>query len=301
MRKNNRILKIIGIKYPCISFISNNGEYRIIDIKSYFKSIKLIKGDFGFELIEDKKLFESATIVDKAITWKSLTKKITLKSKKKMTYFFQLDPISTIEKSIMDEVLNKSINYGRSIKMLRKSLFNLSQEELGNKIGSDKQYISKVENYKTDLELKTLRKIYEVGFNKKLLIAHYDIENPISSFANSVLTISFMKWANKKKSNLELIEGIGTSTKNYLHSCNIKSTQDLAESKFIIILELMNKRRSIASHNFDTWLSQAKLINNADWISVINLQKTISNRGDKSYSKIEMLAKKDIKEEIYHI
>ena len=62
--------------------------------------------------------------------------------------------------STLDEVNTKAINYGDSIKDLRKHYLKLSQEELGERIGSDKQYISKIENYKTDPELKTLRKIY---------------------------------------------------------------------------------------------------------------------------------------------
>lgn len=301
MRINNRVLKILNVKFPNISFVSNNGEYRIINIKTFFKKLGIQKGDFGFEVLEDKELFNSVKLVSKAIAWESLKQSTILPNKKKFEYFFHLDPINTIEHSTNDVHNFQSINYGRAIKMLRKYHLNISQEELGNKIGSDKQYISKVENYKTDLELKTLRKIYEVGLNKKILIAHYDQEDPISTFTNSVLTMKFIKWANSKKSNIELIEGIGSSTKKFLYSNNIKTTQDLAQIRFPSLIKLAKLKKSISSLNPDTWLTQAKLITNSDWIGVIKLQRTISNKENNNYSKIEVLARKDIKEEIYHL
>jgi len=301
MRKNNRILKILSVNFPSISFISNSGEYRIINIKTLFKKIGLRKGDFGYEVLENKELFNSVTLIDKAIAWVTVKKKAILPNKDKFEIFFHLDPINTILHSEVDVLNSQSINYGRAIKMLRKYYLNISQEELGEKIGTDKQYISKVENYKTDLELKTLRKIYEVGLNKKILIAHYDQVDPINSFTNSVLTMKFIKWANREKSNIELIEGIGSSTKKFLCTYNIITTEDLAEVKFPSLIELVNKRKSISSLNPDTWLTQAKLITNSDWIGAIKLQRTISNKDNNTYSKIEALAKKDIKEEIYHI
>ena len=301
MRKNNRIVKIVNINFPSISFISNSGEYRIVNIKTFFKKIGIQKGDFGYEVIENKELFKTVKLIDKAIAWDSLKHTTTLPNKDKFEYFFHLDPINTIANSATDELSFQSINYGRAIKMLRKYHLNLSQEELGKKIGTDKQYISKVENYKTDLELKTLRKIYEVGLNKKMLIAHYDQENPISSFTNSVLTMKFIKWANRKKSDIELVEGIGVSTKKFLYTNNIKTTQDLALVKFPFLIELVKKRKSISSLNPDTWLTQAKMITNSDWIGAIKLQRTISNKENNTYSKIEALAKKEIKEGIYHL
>lgn len=47
----------------------------------------------------------------------------------------------------------------------------LTQEELANKIGAKKSYISRVENGKTDIQLSTLYKIFEVGLNKQITIS----------------------------------------------------------------------------------------------------------------------------------
>ena len=50
---------------------------------------------------------------------------------------------------------------------------NMTQEELANKIGTKKSYISRLENGKCDIQLSTLYRIFENGLGKKvsLLIA----------------------------------------------------------------------------------------------------------------------------------
>lgn len=48
---------------------------------------------------------------------------------------------------------------------------NLTQEELANKIGAKKSYISRIENGKTDIQLSTLYKLIEVGLGKQITIS----------------------------------------------------------------------------------------------------------------------------------
>lgn len=299
MRTGNRILKITEISYPTISFLSNNGEYRMIDIKELCKTLDYQKGDFGYEILLDKDLFNQVELVDNALAWRNLSGSAFLPNGQNFEYFFHLDPLVTIENSSVDEERTRRVNYGRSIKTIRKYMLSMTQEELGRRIGSDKHYISKVENYQTDLELKTLRKIYEVGLEKELMIAYYDKSDPIKSFSNSVFNVKFLIWANANIDNLELIEGIGTSIMKLLHAYKIETTRDLSKLSFVMFLDLIRNQKLMASHNPDTWITQAKLIMNSDWLSVIKLQKLISNKGNKEYSKIEQLAKREIKEAIY--
>ena len=74
--------------------------------------------------------------------------------------FFILDPLMTIKNSEL--VPNSSNQLGVKVKYLRKQQ-NITQGELAKRIGTTKNYISKVENSKTDIEFKTLQKIFEVG------------------------------------------------------------------------------------------------------------------------------------------
>lgn len=45
---------------------------------------------------------------------------------------------------------------------------NLTQEQLAEKTGTKKSYISKIENAKGNIQLSTLIRIFEIGLNKKI-------------------------------------------------------------------------------------------------------------------------------------
>lgn len=45
---------------------------------------------------------------------------------------------------------------------------NLTQEQLAEKTGTKKSYISKLENGKVNIQLSTLIRIFEIGLNKRI-------------------------------------------------------------------------------------------------------------------------------------
>lgn len=53
------------------------------------------------------------------------------------------------------------------LKQARKDA-NMTQEQLAEKIGTKKSYISRLENGKCDIQLSTLYKIFEVGLGKRV-------------------------------------------------------------------------------------------------------------------------------------
>ena len=65
------------------------------------------------------------------------------------------------------EIKSKTFIIGQMIKEERKNL-NLTQEELAEKSGTKKSYISRIENGKSDIQLTTLFKIIENGLGRKL-------------------------------------------------------------------------------------------------------------------------------------
>ncbi|WP_264538050.1 helix-turn-helix domain-containing protein [Flavobacterium sp. N1736] len=297
MRTNNRIIKIIDVKFPEISFISRNGEHRILNLKKYFKKINLDKNDFGYKLIEDKNLFSSVVLEDNALAWKNLIQKLTLPSGKAFESFFHLDPINTIKYSDLIEI-KPYLTIGSKVKYLRLQQ-KLSQEDLGKRIGSNKHYISKVENSKTDLELKTLQKIAEVGLNKNIYIGLYDSTDKLTSLSNSFLKPQFINWINSKKDDLTLIEGIDRKVCRYFLAENIISPTQLSTINLARLIDILTKNKESISlyDNADSWRIQAKYIANSEWANLIMLQKTVGS----NHSKIEDLAKKELKEDIFAI
>lgn len=71
------------------------------------------------------------------------------------------------EKRTEFEIKAKSFTIGELIKEERKQA-NLTQEQLADKIGAKKSYISRIENGKTDIQLSTLYKLVEFGLGRKI-------------------------------------------------------------------------------------------------------------------------------------
>jgi ribosome-binding protein aMBF1 (putative translation factor) len=71
-----------------------------------------------------------------------------------------------------EEFEEKSVAFmvGEMIKEARKKA-KLTQDDLAERIGTKKSYISRIENGKIDIQLSTLFKIFEEGFGKKLGIS----------------------------------------------------------------------------------------------------------------------------------
>jgi HTH-type transcriptional regulator / antitoxin HipB len=65
------------------------------------------------------------------------------------------------------EAKAKAFAIGEMIKEERKHA-KLTQEQLAEKIGAKKSYISRIENGKTDIQLSTLFKLFEFGFGRRI-------------------------------------------------------------------------------------------------------------------------------------
>ena len=65
------------------------------------------------------------------------------------------------------EIKAKSFAIGELIKAERK-LAHLTQEQLAEKIGAKKSFISRIENGHSDIQLSTLYKLIEFGLGKKI-------------------------------------------------------------------------------------------------------------------------------------
>jgi HTH-type transcriptional regulator / antitoxin HipB len=65
------------------------------------------------------------------------------------------------------EIKAKAFLIGEVIKDERK-IAKLTQEQLANRIGSKKSFISRIENGHTDIQLSTLYRLLEFGLGKKV-------------------------------------------------------------------------------------------------------------------------------------
>lgn len=68
------------------------------------------------------------------------------------------------------EIKAKAFAIGELIKDERR-LANLTQQELADKTGTKKSFISRIENGHTDIQLSTLYRLLEIGLGKKISIS----------------------------------------------------------------------------------------------------------------------------------
>lgn len=73
---------------------------------------------------------------------------------------------------VRDEYEKKANNFviSEMLKEARKEA-NITQEQLAEKIGTKKSYISRLENGKADIQLSTLFKIFETGLGRKVSLS----------------------------------------------------------------------------------------------------------------------------------
>jgi DNA-binding XRE family transcriptional regulator len=168
LRSIPRILKINQIDSYRVSVLFNNGESRIIDFKHLFEEVfKVQAPDPAAKLLADYELFKQIQIIEHSVGWPGVG--IHSKNEKGETvfYHYDLDPLVLYQNSEPDEERNLVI--GLMIKQARKEA-GMTQQELAERSGTSKHYISRLENNKSDIELLTLKKIVEAGLGKKLKV-----------------------------------------------------------------------------------------------------------------------------------
>ena len=71
------------------------------------------------------------------------------------------------EKRTEFEIRAKAFAIGEILRDARKEA-NMTQEELANKTGTRKSFISRIENGHSDIQLSTLYRLVEIGFGKRV-------------------------------------------------------------------------------------------------------------------------------------
>lgn len=162
-----RILKINWIKGLSISVVFNNGESRIIDFIKVFKKLE-IGNNSPAGILKDPIEFGKVQLIDNTLSWSNVEQFITGKDRKKVKVPFEIGA-DVLLKFSTSEGTEISLKIGRLVKNSRiKS--GLTQKELAIKSGTSRNYISRIENDRSDIELDTLRKIIETGLGKHLEI-----------------------------------------------------------------------------------------------------------------------------------
>lgn len=160
-----RILKINWIKGLSISVVYNNGESRIIDFRNVLLKIGVDENSPASILFNEDE-FKKAEIENNTLSWNNVEQYITLRNNEKVKVPFEIGA-DVLLKYSQPEKSDVVLKIGRLIRESRMRS-GLTQQELAIKSGTTRNYISRIENDRSDIEIATLRKIVETGLGKQL-------------------------------------------------------------------------------------------------------------------------------------
>lgn len=174
-KKKKRLPKILKInridkKRLCISVLFSNGEDRLLDFSRIFKEVwKITKKDFEYPLLDPNE-FAKVKLANHTLSWNNIEIAIigfnSNNKKTKVPYSIGADTLYPL--SEIDKKLNISIG-----SMFRKARLaaHKSQEEVAKRSGTSRTYITRLENDKQDVEIRTFKKLVEAGLDKQLRIS----------------------------------------------------------------------------------------------------------------------------------
>jgi len=163
-----RIVKIIEIDGFNVQCMFNNGETRLLNFTKIFNDWEIYENDIEYSLLKLEE-FKKMELNNYTLSWSNLSIELLDENGLSMKVPFEIgaDVLYKLSEPII------SVNdffIGRLIKNARLKA-GLTQEEVAQKSGTTRHYISKIENNKADLELSTLKKIIEAGIGRKLVLS----------------------------------------------------------------------------------------------------------------------------------
>lgn len=164
-----RIIKIQHIDGLTIRCMFNNGESRILDFEKILKHWEVSEKDIDYPLLNPKE-FKKVKLRNYTLSWPNIPVALVSENGHEELHPYELSPDELYRLSEPAEPTN-SEKFGSIIKIARLKA-GLTQEQLAQRSGTSRFYISRLENNRTDAELSTIRKIVEAGLEKnfKLII-----------------------------------------------------------------------------------------------------------------------------------
>jgi DNA-binding XRE family transcriptional regulator len=169
MRQNikiPRILKIEKIEGLKIYVLFNNGETRLLDFTRILNDWQVQTTDIEYKLFDSNEL-NKVKLRNQTLSWNNIQVTMIDEHGKEKHHPYEIGPDILFKLSLPSDL--KDLGYGDLVRNARIKA-GLTQDQLAQKSGTTRFYISRFENNKSDIELSTFRKIIEAGLGKKLTL-----------------------------------------------------------------------------------------------------------------------------------
>ena len=162
-----RISKILKVEPFTITALWNNGEIRMNDFSKTFEQWKTSENThlLGLTIWEVFKNVSVTSEPPRTLEWVNYPITITFNGKIQTTPT-DLDPDVLYQESTFVRMID-SIPVGVMLRQAREKA-GLTQTDVAINAGTTRNYISRIENGKSDIQVETLHKIVELGLGKEL-------------------------------------------------------------------------------------------------------------------------------------
>ena len=162
-----RISKILKVEPFTITALWNNGEIRMNDFSKTFEQWKTSENThlLGLTVWEVFKNVSVTSEPPRTLEWVNYPITTTFKGKIQTTPT-DLDPDVLYRESTFVRMID-SIPVGVMLRQAREKA-GLTQTDVAINAGTTRNYISRIENGKSDIQVETLHKIVELGLGKEL-------------------------------------------------------------------------------------------------------------------------------------
>lgn len=171
MNKLPRIAKILIVEPYKITVVWTTAEIRVIDFEPFFQQWNK-NANAHLLALKDWEVFKHVAVSEsKTLEWSNHTSVINFRNKR-IEVPTSLDPDVLYEQSLFIKNID-TIPVGVMLKEAREKA-GLSQAEVALSAGTTRNYISRIENGKSDIQLETLHKIVALGLGKELKVEVVD-------------------------------------------------------------------------------------------------------------------------------
>ena len=162
-----RIAKILAIEPFKITALWTTSEIRDIDFVPLFNQWKQ-ENDARFFPLFDFDVFRQAAVSPaRTLHWPNVTIQVKL-AKRTIEGPLDLDPDELYRQSTLIQKTER-LAVGDLLRKARQEAGS-SQVEVATKSGTSRNYISRIENGKSDIQLETLNKIVQLGMGKQVRV-----------------------------------------------------------------------------------------------------------------------------------
>lgn len=162
-----RIVKILSVEPFKIMTLWTTGEVRQIDFEPLFEQWKQQNDSRLFPLFRYDIFKQVMVSPTRTLHWPTVPVKIAL-AKRTIEGPLDIDPDALYQQSILVR-RTEPIAVGSILKKARQDA-GLSQLDVATRSGTSRNYISRIENGKSDIQLETLNKIVQLGMGKQVRV-----------------------------------------------------------------------------------------------------------------------------------